>query len=135
MLGVMAAHTANAGWIYFPAGVPDFSDVDGSHIDFGKNLAREMNEETGLAASEYKAEQGWTTVLAGARIAQIKILAFGGDGFLVARTNPRSYAAAGAAGAHRRAGRSQPRRSRPDDAALCHRLSQVCLGAGAKCRP
>jgi hypothetical protein len=74
VLGVMAAHTANAGWIYFPAGVPDFSDVDGSHIDFGKNLAREMNEETGLAASDYKAEQAWTTVLAGARIAQIKIL-------------------------------------------------------------
>ena len=85
MLGVMAAHTANAGWIYFPAGVPDFSDVDGSHIDFGKNLAREMNEETGLAASDYKAEQAWTTVLAGARIAQIKISSFGGDGFLVAR--------------------------------------------------
>ena len=73
VLGVMAEHTANAGWIYFPAGVPDFSDVDGSHIDFGKNLAREMNEETGLAASDYKAEQAWTTVLAGARIAQIKI--------------------------------------------------------------
>jgi 8-oxo-dGTP pyrophosphatase MutT (NUDIX family) len=74
VLGVMAAHTANAGWIYFPAGVPDLSDVDGSRIDLGKNLAREMDEETGLAASAYEAEQGWTTVLAGARIAQIKIL-------------------------------------------------------------
>src|SRR5713226_2461415 len=56
VLGVMAAHTANAGWIYFPAGIP------------------EMSEETGLAAAEVEAQQGWTTVLAGARVAQIKIL-------------------------------------------------------------
>jgi 8-oxo-dGTP pyrophosphatase MutT (NUDIX family) len=74
VLGVMAAHTANAGWIYFPAGVPDLSDVDGSRVDLARSLMRETSEETGLVAAELEAEQGWTTVLAGARIAQIKIL-------------------------------------------------------------
>jgi 8-oxo-dGTP pyrophosphatase MutT (NUDIX family) len=74
VLGVMAAHTANAGWIYFPAGIPDLSDVDGSRVDLARSLMREMSEETGLAAAEVEAQQGWTTVLAGARVAQIKIL-------------------------------------------------------------
>jgi 8-oxo-dGTP pyrophosphatase MutT (NUDIX family) len=74
VLGVMAAHTANAGSIYFPAGIPDLSDVDGSRVDLARSLMREMSEETGLAAAEVEAEQGWTTVLAGARVAQIKIL-------------------------------------------------------------
>ncbi len=64
----------NAGWIYFPAGVPDLSDVDGSQVDLARSLMRETSEETGLVAAEFEAEQGWTTVLAGARIAQIKIL-------------------------------------------------------------
>jgi hypothetical protein len=35
---------------------------------------RETSEETGLVAAELEAEQGWTTVLAGARVAQIKIV-------------------------------------------------------------
>ena len=74
VLGVMAAHTANAGWIYFPAGVPDLSDVDGPRVDLGRGLMREISEEPGLSAAELKAQPGWTTVLAGARIAQIKVL-------------------------------------------------------------
>jgi 8-oxo-dGTP pyrophosphatase MutT (NUDIX family) len=74
VLGVMAAHTANAGWIYFPAGVPDLSDIDGSRVDLARSLMRETSEETGLAAAALDPEQGWTTVLAGARIAQIKML-------------------------------------------------------------
>jgi 8-oxo-dGTP pyrophosphatase MutT (NUDIX family) len=74
VLGVMAAHTANAGWTYFPAGIPDLSDVDGSRVDLARSLMREMREETGLAGAEVEAENGWTTVLAGARVAQIKIL-------------------------------------------------------------
>jgi 8-oxo-dGTP pyrophosphatase MutT (NUDIX family) len=74
VLGVMAAHTTNAGWTYFPAGVPDLSDVDGARVDLARSLMREMSEETGISAAEVEAENDWTTVLAGARVAQIKIL-------------------------------------------------------------
>ena len=35
---------------------------------------RELREETGLLAADVEAEPGWTTVLAGARIAHIKLL-------------------------------------------------------------
>ena len=72
LLGVMAPHTANAGRIYFPAGLPDLSDVDGTQVDLARNVAREIREETGLYADDFVAQPGWTTVLAGPRIAQIK---------------------------------------------------------------
>src|SRR5207244_2975507 len=74
LLGVMGAHTANPGTIYFPAGLPDLSDVDGARVDLTHNVLREVREETGLAASDLEAEEGWTTVLAGPRIAQVKVL-------------------------------------------------------------
>jgi len=74
LLGVMGAHTANAGTIYFPAGLPDLSDVDGARVDLTHNVMREVREETGLAASDFAMEVGWTTVLAGPRIAQVKVL-------------------------------------------------------------
>jgi 8-oxo-dGTP pyrophosphatase MutT (NUDIX family) len=74
VLGVMGAHTANAGRIYFPAGVPDLSDVDGARVDLTHNVMREVREETGLTAADFEAEDGWTTVLAGPRIAQVKLL-------------------------------------------------------------
>ncbi len=74
VLGVMAEHTANAGWIYFPAGVPDPSDVDGSRVDLSRSIMRELTEETGVPAAELDPQEGWTTVLAGARVAQIRIV-------------------------------------------------------------
>jgi hypothetical protein len=74
VLGVMGAHTANAGGIYFPAGVPDLDDIDGERVDLARNIMREVAEETGLAGEDFEAEPGWTTVLAGPRIAQIKML-------------------------------------------------------------
>ena len=74
VLGVMASHTANAGWIYFPAGVPDRSDVHGAGVDLAGNVMREMREETGLDAADLEVRKGWTTVLAGPRIAQIRVL-------------------------------------------------------------
>lgn len=74
LLGVMAAHTSNPGYVYFPAGLPDLSDVDGARVDLARNLMREVAEETGLARSDLDVEGGWTTVLAGPRIAHIKLL-------------------------------------------------------------
>jgi 8-oxo-dGTP pyrophosphatase MutT (NUDIX family) len=74
VLGVMGAHTANAGRIYFPAGLPDLDDIDGERVDLARNVMREVAEETGLAGADFTAEAGWTTVLAGPRIAQIKML-------------------------------------------------------------
>jgi hypothetical protein len=74
LLGVMSAHTSNPGWVYFPAGVPDLSDIDGTRVDLVHNLMREIGEETGLVQADFEAEPGWTTVLAGPRIAHMKRL-------------------------------------------------------------
>ena len=73
-VGVMGAHTANAGKIYFPAGTPDPDDVVGERVDLAGNIWRELAEETGLAGADVVAEAGWLCVLAGPRIALVKIL-------------------------------------------------------------
>jgi hypothetical protein len=74
ILGRMNAHTANAGRIYFPGGTPDPSDVVADTVDLTGSVWRELNEETGLTQADFAAEPGWHTVLAGPRIAQLKIL-------------------------------------------------------------
>jgi hypothetical protein len=74
LLGVMAPHTVNAGKIYFPAGTLDRNDIIGTTIDLAGNIRREVAEETGLGPGDYQAEDGWNCVLAGARIALMKIL-------------------------------------------------------------
>jgi 8-oxo-dGTP pyrophosphatase MutT (NUDIX family) len=67
-------HGSSPGGVYFPAGIPDDSDIAGDRVDLTRNLLREIGEETGLAPDDYEAEEGWFTVLAGPRIAQIKML-------------------------------------------------------------
>jgi 8-oxo-dGTP pyrophosphatase MutT (NUDIX family) len=75
LLGVMAQHTANAGSIYFPAGLVDpRADVTGDTIDMTHSVLREVSEETGLGADDYEAVAGWYSVVYGQRIAHIKIL-------------------------------------------------------------
>ena len=74
LLAVMGAHTANAGWTYFPCGTPDPGDIVQGKVDLDQSVRRELKEETGLAIEAFKAERGWTTVIAGSLIAHIKLL-------------------------------------------------------------
>jgi 8-oxo-dGTP pyrophosphatase MutT (NUDIX family) len=74
LLGVMNAHTANAGHIYFPGGTPDPDDVVDGRVDLAVSICRELKEEAGLDTAEFSAEPGWYAVIGGARIALIKIL-------------------------------------------------------------
>jgi hypothetical protein len=74
VLGEMAAHTANAGRIYFPSGTPDPADVIDGAVDIARSVEREIFEETGFGKSEYSAAPHWDCVQAGALIAMIRIL-------------------------------------------------------------
>jgi 8-oxo-dGTP pyrophosphatase MutT (NUDIX family) len=72
ILGEMAAHTANAGAIYFAAGTPDRQDVFGDRVDLGASVFRELQEETGLAASDLAPSENWIVVDAPPRLASLK---------------------------------------------------------------
>jgi 8-oxo-dGTP pyrophosphatase MutT (NUDIX family) len=72
LLGVMAAHTMNAGRIYFPSGTPDPKDIVGDTVDLDGSVLRELSEETGLTAADVTIDDGWHAVLAGPRLAMLK---------------------------------------------------------------
>lgn len=74
LLGVMGAHTANAGRVYFPGGTPDPLDIKGDCVDLESSVRRELEEETGLIPEMLSTTPAWTVVLAGARIALIKLM-------------------------------------------------------------
>jgi 8-oxo-dGTP pyrophosphatase MutT (NUDIX family) len=74
LAGVMAAHTAYAGQVYFPSGTPEPADVGDGKLDLDANLRREVAEETGLTPDDFTAAPGWTAVFAGQRIALMKTL-------------------------------------------------------------
>jgi 8-oxo-dGTP pyrophosphatase MutT (NUDIX family) len=74
VLGEMGRHTANAGRIYFPSGTPDRDDVRGDAVDIAGSVAREVEEETGLAPADYRAAAHWDCVVSGAAVAMIRIL-------------------------------------------------------------
>ena len=73
-LGVMGEHTANAGRIYFPSGTPDLDDVRGDALDIEGSVAREVEEETGLTAADYRSDAHWHCVTTGPSVALIRIL-------------------------------------------------------------
>ncbi len=72
VLGVMGAHTMNAGRIYFPSGTPDLKDVVDDRVDLDGSVLRELAEETGLTAADVCLDPGWHAVLAGPRLAMLK---------------------------------------------------------------
>lgn len=79
-LGEMAAHTANAGKIYFPAGTPDLNDVRDGKVDIAGSVAREVEEETGLTTADYQVADHWDCVVAGPLIALMRGLQSDLDG-------------------------------------------------------
>lgn len=74
VMGVMGHHTSNAGRIYFPSGTPDLDDVRDGRLDIPGSVVREVEEETGLIAADYRAEAHWHCVVTAAVIALIRII-------------------------------------------------------------
>ena len=74
VLGETGQHTANAGRIYFPSGTPDLDDIRDGAVDIPGSVRREVEEETGLTAADYRAGAHWDCVVSGAAIAMIRIL-------------------------------------------------------------
>ena len=74
VLGEMGRHTSNAGRIYFPSGTPDPDDISGGAVDISGSVVREVAEETGLTAADYRADAHWDCVVSGAAVAMIRIL-------------------------------------------------------------
>lgn len=73
LLGVMGAHTANAGKIYFAAGTPDMSDVtEDGRVDLASSMERELQEETGLLPDEFVINDGWVLATDAHRAAFMK---------------------------------------------------------------
>jgi 8-oxo-dGTP pyrophosphatase MutT (NUDIX family) len=74
VLGEMGDGTVNAGRIYFPGGTPDPDDVADGKLDIESNISREIEEETGLTRSDYRARPHWDCVVVRASVAIIRIL-------------------------------------------------------------
>jgi len=74
VLGEMGAGTVNAGRIYFPGGTPDPDDVADGRLDIDNNISRELEEETGLTAADYRPAPHWDCVVVGASVAIIRLL-------------------------------------------------------------
>ncbi|MGJ0507963.1 MAG: NUDIX hydrolase [Methylocystis sp.] len=73
LVGEMGSQHSAAGQRFFPGGTPDPDDVlDDGVVDLAGSLARELGEETGLAAAEGAAAADWTVIFDRQRVACIK---------------------------------------------------------------
>ena len=68
VMGEMAQHTANAGRIYFPRARPISTTSGTARSTFPAVSIRELEEETGLTAADYRAEPDWHCVVTGQRL-------------------------------------------------------------------
>jgi 8-oxo-dGTP pyrophosphatase MutT (NUDIX family) len=85
VLGEMGQHTSNAGRVYFPSGTPDPDDIRDGAVDIAGSVAREVEEETGLAPADYRPSAYWDCVVSGRAIAMIRILHVGLEGVALRR--------------------------------------------------
>lgn len=74
LLGEMAPGHSAAGQLYFPAGTPDRSDLDGDSVDLLGSLVRELAEETGIRVDKPLLPPAWRVVFAGRQVACMKII-------------------------------------------------------------
>jgi 8-oxo-dGTP pyrophosphatase MutT (NUDIX family) len=74
VMGEMGHHTANAGRVYFPAGTPDLDDIKDGMVDIAGNVAREVEEETGLTQADYRLDVHWDCVVTGRTVAMMRLL-------------------------------------------------------------
>jgi 8-oxo-dGTP pyrophosphatase MutT (NUDIX family) len=74
VLAEMGAHTANAGKVYFPGGTPDPDDIRDGRLDIEASIVREIEEETGLTPSDYRAADHCHCVVTGTLIAVLRVL-------------------------------------------------------------